>query len=117
MQRMYPMFPLGWPGLALVLLRGAVSVHLVWLATADGLLPLAGAGLWLAALLAMFGLLTPLASVVAALAELAFAVLGEGASLVHPLLALDPLLLLMLGPGAYSLDCRLFGRRLITISG
>jgi hypothetical protein len=43
----------------------------------------------------------------------ATATLGQDMTLPVALLMVDPLLLVLLGPGAYSCDARLFGRRLI----
>jgi hypothetical protein len=116
MQRLYPMFPLGGPGLALVLLRMAVSAHLAVLAAEHPYAIPANVGLLLLAALVTLGLLTPLASAAAAISQLAMAIPGDGLTHSAVLLLLDPVLLFMLGPGAYSCDCRLFGRRLITFS-
>jgi hypothetical protein len=115
MQRLYPIFPTGWPGLGLALLRVAVSVHLFALAAIHDRGPLADAALILPGGLLLLGLLTPLASGIALLAELTVTALGSAWTLSAVLLLADPVLLLLLGPGAYSCDARLFGRRLLTL--
>jgi len=69
----------------------------------------------------LIGFLTPLASVAAAFGYLAISTIGIQASglsdksLVATLLAVMSIALLLLGPGAYSADARLFGRRYIVI--
>jgi hypothetical protein len=115
MERLYPIFPTGWPGLGLALLRLAVSVHLMALASAHERAPLAGLALLLLAGLLLLGLVTTLAGAIALLAEVAVTAMGGAWTLPVALLLLDPVLLVLLGPGAYSLDARLFGRRLITL--
>ncbi|MEG0183503.1 MAG: hypothetical protein RR704_08630 [Stenotrophomonas sp.] len=100
MQRLYVMFPDRGPGLGLMWLRICVAAAMLLPA------PAAGGPWWLclaAAGLLLPGLLTPLAT--------ALAVSGlylQGAALPWCVL---PLALLVLGPGAYSLDAQLFGRR------
>ncbi len=62
----------------------------------------------------LLGVLTPLAGVLVALLELAclvFAGQAVQAGMVLPIAA--ALLLAAVGPGGYSLDARLFGRRLV----
>jgi hypothetical protein len=114
------MFPTGSAGVALVLLRLSVSALLVtnvvlsedptihmWELTGLGLL---GASLWL-------GVFTPLASILTCLVEIAalsdLKQLGATHLLVSILIASS---LAMLGPGAYSVDARMFGRRLVVSS-
>ncbi|MBH1494244.1 hypothetical protein JY423_08840 [Stenotrophomonas maltophilia] len=100
MQRLFLMFPDRGPGVGLLWLRLCVAVALC--------MP-GGHGGWLSALCLLavamlaLGVLMPVAVVVAML-EL------HAQALPWPLVVL-PLALLVLGPGAYSLDARLFGRR------
>lgn len=115
MQRLYPMFPQGWPGVALVLLRMAVAANMAALALVHGRPGIAAMALMLLAVMLLSGVLTPLASCMAALAEVVLTLFGDGWTLSACLLMVDPVLLLLLGPGAYSCDARLFGRRLLTL--
>jgi len=125
LQRLFSAFPGGWPGVGLFLLRAAVGlVALIQggLYLSDGystvgVLGLAAGGSLLA------GFLTPVASVAAALG-----IVGAGFSVLpvpQPNL-LDAKLslifagimtvaIVLLGPGAFSMDARLFGRREIII--
>ena len=115
---MFPAFPTGWPGFGLLLLRGFVAFTLIaqttahfrstQLRTSDWLfagLILAGAGLL------MIGLMTPVVSIVIAVASLA-AVFANPDLIGVIVLALA---VAFLGPGAYSIDSRMFGRRKILI--
>jgi hypothetical protein len=110
------MFPAGGPGIALVLLRLVVSVCTVmaicrpdhlpspWLAASLGLVVLA---LWV-------GLLTPIFAAMAIAAQIGgWFVIGSYVQL-RTLSMLIAMALLLLGPGAYSVDGRRFGRRLLT---
>lgn len=114
MQRLYAMFPDRGPGVGLLILRIAVGLMLLLgpqgqLLTLQG--PWAMVGAWLAAVLVALGLLMPPALLMAMLLTLlrlpeplAFCVLMHCAALA------------LLGPGAYSLDAQLFGRRVVTPS-
>ena len=117
------MFPGGWPGAGLLVLRlaaaipliisGAVAVrdspqsvpHAIHFATIGvGILLLAG--LW-----------TPVAGALQAIIE-AWIIFGRGGTpSIHLLLAALGVSLVMLGPGAWSVDARLFGRKRIDIRG
>ena len=61
------------------------------------------------------GLLTPFVSILAGLVEVATLFAGANAVAAVLLGPLDALVLLLLGPGAYSLDARLFGRRVVVL--
>ncbi len=124
MQRLFTMFPAGVPGLALVLLRMGV-IGSLWGPTLErGLpdcLPLLGLATASALLLAGFG--TPLAAGVAAAIQLAeiFDRTRPGVSFAPQVLtaaihAASGLALALLGPGAFSIDARLFGRKILTSS-
>lgn len=102
MQRLFVMFPDRGPGIGLLWLRlclaaalCAPGTHAGWGALLCGL----------AAAMLVLGVLTPLATLMAAATMFA-------QQAPWPLVAL-PAALLMLGPGAYSVDARLFGRRLL----
>jgi uncharacterized membrane protein YphA (DoxX/SURF4 family) len=114
MQKLFVTFPNGAPGIGLLLLRVAVSI------TVMSTVPMP-AGEWLvlsvciAVALALFiGVMTPAAAGLVIALELLAALRGGIDS--EPIVALavaQALALALLGPGAYSLDSRLFGRRLI----
>lgn len=104
MQRLFVMFPDRAPGVGLVLLRLGLCAAVLTLPMAPtGWLQLASLA---AACLLLVGVWTPLAAV-ALLLMMALHVASHWAWL--PL----PVALLLLGPGAYSLDARRFGRRVL----
>jgi hypothetical protein len=110
------MFPRGAPGIALVVLRIAVAATL-W---ANG--PLAPAWMTLARpLLAIplcLGMLTPAVAVVCAVLHgVSLACSSPGPVLGAIVAMANASALALLGPGAYSIDCRLFGRRVFVVSG
>jgi uncharacterized membrane protein YphA (DoxX/SURF4 family) len=115
MQRLFSMFPAGWPGVALLLLRVALSANLV-----HGVIEVHGnlSAAWVMALLATVaialcvGLFTPVTAALCALIEIVIWHLSSGTiAALHVCAILVAVALAMLGPGAYSLDARLFGRR------
>jgi hypothetical protein len=61
--------------------------------------------------LVLVGLWTPGASLVGVMLESLFALAGLRYRLVHMLMASVGLALALIGPGAWSLDARLYGRR------
>ena len=111
------MFPTGSPGVALLLLRVALSVLLL-----DGVLgPLSRLGShwvmaapWAVAVGLCVGLVTPVFAVLA-IAIVVSTLLTVGGSLnaLHACALLDATALSLLGPGGYSLDAKFFGRRRI----
>ena len=97
-------FPTGAPGAGLLLLRLAVATRLLLDSLGGALPPWWWLLLALLMLLLALGLLTPLAAAVCAVYQ-ALSLFNNWAS-AGPVPAL-----LLLGPGAYALDARLFGRR------
>jgi uncharacterized membrane protein YphA (DoxX/SURF4 family) len=128
LQRLFSTFPDGWPGAGLLLLRLGAAIPLAYfgasgltetiepsLGTALSLIAIAGGALLL------IGLWTPVAGVVAAIGELCGTLSGNIPR--HDdhwnsiLLAVLSAGVAMIGPGAWSLDARLFGRRRFEIDG
>lgn len=113
MQRLFTMFPRGGPGAGLVALRLSALTSVPILAEADGhcsitvLITALGAGF-------LVGFMTPAVCALSIASTLAVFSFGTGlpvpASLI---LLLQSIALLLLGPGAYSLDARLYARRII----
>lgn len=113
------MFPLGTAGAALVVLRVSVAAMLVangtahWTVTPPSLITL---GLALLALSLCLGFLTPYCSTAACLIQAYLLVLGSGTDKFHLAVAtLNSVVLVLLGPGAYSCDARIFGRKRLTL--
>jgi len=116
------MFPSGWPGRGLLLLRVAAGSVLIY----DGIVQLSAQprsdvilvqgpiiGL---ALLLLIGLWTPIVGILIALLEIRNGFLNTDHLRSIILLAALGLALAMLGPGGRSIDARLFGRKRIDIS-
>ena len=113
MQKFFSAFPTGAPGFGLLLLRAFVALTLI----ASGL----SVSSWIPAVLflaggafLLIGFLTPIAAVVIGLGALAFAILFDSSFTVVVIIILAAAIAL-LGPGAFSVDARLFGRREIRI--
>ncbi len=121
MQRLFSTFPEGWPGAGLVFLRAATAIPLIHEGIA-GLPTAAMPALFAlrlvysgAAALALLGLWTPVAGVLMAVTELCLVFSKVGDSPMHSVLAVVGVAIAMLGPGAWSLDARLFGRKRVRI--
>lgn len=121
MQRLFSTFPEGWPGTGLVFLRAIMAVPLVQFAA--GPQPLTAPSSAILHLLAavcsallMVGLWTPVAGALMALSELCLLLFSFSGASMHVVLAALGAALAMLGPGAWSIDARLFGRKRIRIS-
>jgi putative oxidoreductase len=116
LQRLFSTFADGWPGLGLLLQRlltGAILLYcgITHLGKASQFVPItphtiaAGAGILL-----LVGLWTPVGGALVTIVEL-WIVLSVGDPLVPLMLAILGATLAMIGPGAWSIDARLFGRK------
>ena len=121
MQRLFSTFPEGWPGTGLIFLRAVSAILAVQHAIARLLtapqpalviLQLVAAA---AAALMLVGFWTPVAGVLLAVVELCLAFSHASDPSIHILLGALGAALAMLGPGAWSVDARLFGRKRIQI--
>ena len=120
MQRLFSTFPDGWPGTGLVFLRAVTATPLVQFIkgpvapalTFSITLQLLAGGC--SALLIM-GLWTPIAGLFMAGAELSLLIFHFNSSSMTIVLAALGVALAMIGPGAWSVDARLFGRKRIRI--
>ena len=122
MQRLFSIFPNGWPGAGLLVLRIASGGYLF----ANGITAIAASGFRSVGLLALastipgglllIGVWTPVAGILAALLE-ALMILRtieepkEGVLLICVCAAIA-----MLGPGCWSIDSLLFGRRRLDVN-
>ncbi len=114
------MFPGGWPGAGLLVLRLAATIPLLiescsdsWEAPHYGLCARSIAIVVGSLLLA--GLWTPVAGALQAMIEVWILCARGGGPSIYVLLAALGVSLIMLGPGAWSVDARLFGRKRIDI--
>ena len=117
LQRLYSTFADRWPGIGLLLQRVVVAIVLVRLSiihltsssiSAATIPHIIGAG---AGLLFLAGLWTPFVGALIAVVELWIAVTQPTDPWVPIMLATIGAASAMLGPGAFSIDARLFGRR------
>jgi hypothetical protein len=128
LRRLYSSFPGSLPGAGLLLLRITIGLGLLiqssaWLIESQT----SNNGMWAPGLLALvigisfiLGFLTPLAGSVSALAGIAIRWLHpEWSASMTGLLSVSPLVMviaiMLLGPGAFSLDAYFFGRRKIIV--
>ncbi len=121
-QRLFSTFADGWPGAGLLLLRllagsGLLLGGILSAGSASTLAEMV-APVLAAALGAMLvvGLFTPLAGIMAAAVEVWIAFSHPGYPWPQIVLAGLSLSLAMIGPGAWSIDARLFGRKQIDLS-
>jgi len=122
LQRLFSTFANGWPGTGLLLLRISVFSYLIFDACAGSAgshiehtaprIVAAVAGVFL-----VVGFWTPLAGALAAIVELWLGL--SNLKDIWPPIAASAIAagLTMLGPGAWSLDARLFGRKRISFGG
>ena len=122
MQKLFSAFPGGWPGVGLLLLRALVGATLIaqtltyigseklsllsWLLVATVLI--------IASCL-LVGFMTPVAAVVIGLATAGLVVFTFNPSQTVLNVIVLTTAIALLGPGAFSIDARMFGRREILI--
>ena len=126
MQRLFSTFADGWPGAGLLLLRLLTGVALIGFGISgirEGSLPLNVAletvGI-AAGVLLLVGMFTPVAGVLAAAAKGWIAISQFASHSGDPWVTLAQAILAavlaMIGPGAWSIDARRFGRKHIDLS-
>ena len=120
MQRFFSTFPNEWPGAGLLLLRltlaGALFADAAAALSATGPAQiLAAGGAILTGALIAIGLWTPIAGVLVCVLQLGVMLTADGTIGPHVVQAAIGLCLSLLGPGAWSIDARLFGRRRVEI--
>ena len=119
MQRLFSTFPDGWPGGGILLLRLLAGCALIGrgiaalsTGTDSGLVAVQFGGA-ATGLLLVAGLWTPAVGVLAGIVEAWIALTQPGAQWLAILLAGIGLSLAMLGPGSWSIDAQLYGRKQI----
>jgi putative oxidoreductase len=118
-QRLFSAFPDSWPGWGLLILRCAFALSLlVAQSEPSGPSPFAfllrGAAVLIGAFL-VAGAWTPVAAVIGAVYEVLQIVLEPAAYTMPLLFAAFGAAIAMLGPGAWSLDGVIFGRKRIEV--
>ena len=117
MQRLFSTFANGWPGFGLLMQRLVLGIALLYHAATvlrgvpavEPIVPvLTGSVL---GLFILAGLWTPAVGALVAVVQVWIALTGAGDELVAIILAVLGGTLAMIGPGAWSLDARLFGRK------
>src|ERR1700756_5474843 len=122
-RRSFSAFPDGWPGHGLLLLRLTLGLPLIYWGAADlaaahvtAIPQLAAA---IAGILLVSGLFTPVAGAIIMLAQAwmawAPAFAHDGERSMRLFLAAAAVSVAMLGPGAWSVDARRFGRKVFEI--
>jgi putative oxidoreductase len=121
MQRLFSAFPNSWPGIALLLLRATIAAPLLLDAAMRGLtgsLPLG----WalqvpeaMCGILLLAGVWMPVTSAAVIAIEAVLVLHKPAAGNLCLTRAAVSLSLMLLGPGAWSVDARLYGRKRINI--
>jgi putative oxidoreductase len=120
-QRLFSTFPNGRPGAGLLLLRLAVGASLIfekiplaWVIPQSVGFEVRVATVCVGVSL-LCGLWTPVMASLAAVIELLISFSPSDGNATHMLLAVLSMSLALLGPGAWSIDARIFGRKRIDI--
>ena len=110
------MFPTGLPGLALLLLRASVAIAVVVSSQRQDLPGWLQATAILVAVGLLAGCLTPILAVIALVVQgFIWSALGLDTMAWATVVSLDAIALSLVGPGAYSIDAYLFGRRVVVL--
>jgi putative oxidoreductase len=117
LQRLFSTFANGMPGLGLLLQRSVTAAVLGYGAVTHAASQIGSVGPQImdigAGILLFLGLWTPLVGAAIAVRELWIVFSGTGDFWMSLVLATLGTTLAMIGPGAWSIDARLFGRRQI----
>ena len=117
LQRLFSTFAAGWPGIGLLLQRLLTAIALLHYGnrysmaapqSALHVLHLIGAG---AGIFLLVGLWTPIAGTLVAVIEMPIVFFHADDPWIPFILAMLGVSLAMIGPGAWSIDARLFGRK------
>jgi uncharacterized membrane protein YphA (DoxX/SURF4 family) len=120
LQRLFSTFPNSWPGVGLLLLRLCLAIALLYVsapgvANGSEVIVLAQVVPAVGGFLLLVGLWTPVVATVVAFDQVCIAFslysLDREETWIHIFLALLAVSVGMLGPGAWSIDARLFGRQ------
>jgi uncharacterized membrane protein YphA (DoxX/SURF4 family) len=126
MQRLFSTFPNSLPGLGLLSLRATAAFCLLFqddgffealTALRDPVGILRCTSIVVGALSLLAGLLTPVISITLLLVEISMCLFGKSFGADHAILGALALSIATLGPGAWSVDARLYGRKRIQIEG
>jgi uncharacterized membrane protein YphA (DoxX/SURF4 family) len=118
LQRLFSTFANGWPGVGLLIQRLFTGIALLYNGIVQVETPRAGLMIpdITGAILGLFlfvGLWTPLAGTLVAAVELWIVIAGGANIWMSLTLAVFGATLAVIGPGAWSIDARLFGRKYI----
>src|SRR5262249_50083966 len=115
-QRLFSTFPSGLPGLGLFLLRLSVAVGVALsFSWNQGIPHTVVVASWLVCVALCIGYYTPIAAVLAFVLQGSLLLLRFSSVEASVVGLLHALALALLGPGAYSLDARRFGRRVLDV--
>jgi putative oxidoreductase len=121
LQRLFSMFPNGWPGRGLLLLRIVAGILPIYdgIARLMGAAPHGSVALQIiaasAGVFVLVGFWTPIAGALLAVTDIWIALSGTGHERSSILLATMGAAIAVLGPGALSIDALLFGRKRLDI--